>query len=111
MTIGAGLPFPVTSLCVQEHRLIAAIVEESPGQSEAILWEWNGHTWDQFAPPLAGRINVMQWFGGALVVGGMFEIDGEPPINGLAQWDGTSWLAVGDLTRVTQLNDTARIHP
>jgi hypothetical protein len=95
-TIGADLAHPVTSLCIQDQRLLAATIERRTGQSTASIWSWHDSTWMQITPPLDGQVDVMKVHRGALIAGGWFEVDGGQPIRGLAQWSGASWQAVGD---------------
>jgi hypothetical protein len=65
------------------------------------LAEWNGTAWVELAP-----INTIDPYGydevlsltvynGNLIVGGNFDSIGGQPITNLAQWDGTTWSAVG----------------
>lgn len=95
VTIGADLPGYVTSLCVASGELIASTFEDTDDRLAAVLWSWDDSTWTQVAPALSDRVDRMMFYRDAIVVGGWFEIDQDPPIRGLAKWNGESWSPAG----------------
>jgi hypothetical protein len=62
--------------------------------------QWDGSAWSSLGAGLDSGVNVLAAAGGRSYVGGNFSTafgtDGETlAVNGIAQWDGSSWAALG----------------
>jgi hypothetical protein len=92
--LGNGLEGGVDGLGVHAGTLYAASDLKWPASGDAI-WSWNGTTWSVFEDQLDERVYAFGSHAGRLVAAGRFQSIGGISANSIAQWDGTSWVALG----------------
>jgi trimeric autotransporter adhesin len=93
----------IFSLCVYNGNLyMGGAFKTVDGITVNNIAEWNGTTWSPLGSGIhiidstsTDAVNSMIVYNGSLVVGGNFDTAGGIPLNGIAQWNGSSWSSVG----------------
>lgn len=93
------------SLAKYDGKIIATGEFDRVGDQQVSgIMQWNGTAWSGLGSGLSGHIaggadvmypHEMCQFGNKLIVGGNFLQAGGITVNGIAQWDGTQWQALG----------------
>ncbi|MCU0863392.1 MAG: hypothetical protein MUC36_06355 [Planctomycetes bacterium] len=108
LALGNGLPGDLTALAADgTGRLVAATLG-------SLVFEWNGSSWVQLGPQLGntffiGVSAVALLATGEVIAGGTFQGIGGAPIHGIARWNGTAWLAMGNPTTPFLLGSVERL--
>jgi len=97
----------ISSFCLSPEGTVIAAGYFSTANGPAVVARWNGQNWDSMggnfrpdpAAPHYGPTTVITTPGGEIIVAGSFlfdTADGDLSRN-IAKWDGSGWLAMGDL--------------
>lgn len=99
----------VEALAVFNGQLIAAgDFTAAGGISANNIAGWNGSEWHALGagmdsdPPFASIVHALTTYDGELIAGGQFSRAGGKPANGIARWNGDTWLPLG-INEGTQL--------
>jgi hypothetical protein len=102
----------VAELTVYDGDLIAGGFFSRAGNVTANgIARWDGDSWSPLGEGLRGGLAdlggvlAMTTYDGNLVVGGLFSQAGDVLASNIAQWDGTTWSALGSGIQVTSLQD------
>jgi hypothetical protein len=97
-----GLNQVVNAMTIYNGDLIAGGNFTQAGDvSVNFIARWDGISWHPLAGGViyeqlgAGRVAGLGVYDGKLIVGGYFSKAGEVPADNIAQWDGSSWSALG----------------
>jgi hypothetical protein len=102
--LGSGMNFYVDALAVSGSTLYAGGYLMSAGGNAAnYIAQWNGSSWSALGSGMSGvggdgggpYVSVLAVSGNTLYAGGEFTTAGGSAANSIAQWDGSSWSAVG----------------
>jgi hypothetical protein len=89
-----------TALAVHNGELFAAVTTVISFPPFSItqhdVKRWNGTAWQVIGTlPSSSFVNTMASFNGRLVIGGFFTAVGGTAASNIAEWDGTTWSALG----------------
>lgn len=97
-----GLNQVVNAMTVYNGDLIAGGLFTQAGDvSVNFIARWDGSSWHPLGEGVideqsgAGRVAGLGVYDGKLIVGGYFSQAGQVPAKNIAQWDGSSWSALG----------------
>jgi len=101
--LGSGMSGEVLALAVSGTNLFAGgHFTTAGGVSATNIAEWNGNSWSALGSGLNGQVGLLQGEVTALAVsgtnlfaGGSFSTAGGVSANAIAQWNGSSWSALG----------------
>src|SRR5579862_3724375 len=72
------------------------------GASANYIAQWNGTSWSALGSGMGGfnlagttNVDALAVSGSTLYAGGIFTTAGGAPVNNIAQWNGSSWSALG----------------
>jgi hypothetical protein len=107
--LGSGISGEVVALAVSGSTLYAGGVFTTAGGSAANnIAQWNGSSWSAVGFGVSGGdyngpyVSALAVSGSTLYAGGSFTYAGGNPANYIAQWDGSSWSALGSGMSVGQ---------
>jgi hypothetical protein len=102
LALGSGISGTVNALAVSGGRLYAGgIFTTAGGVAANNIAQWNGSSWSALGLGIWGRLDsgpevyALTVSGGTLYAGGSFTTAGGVAANNIAQWDGSSWSALG----------------
>jgi hypothetical protein len=99
--LGQGVNYEVAALAVSGSTLYAGgWFTSAGGKATYGIAQWNGSSWSALGSGLRSYPNgpyvyALAVSGGTLYAGGMFTMAGDNPANNIAQWNGSSWSALG----------------
>lgn len=102
--VGDGTEYYIYSLTAYNNTLIAAgRFETAGGVTVNSIAAWDGTSWSDLDDGLKinsvidvpGIVNTLLVHDDVMLAGGVFDVAGNTPVNGVAAWDGTSWSAWG----------------
>ena len=103
--VGAGVNNTVHALTVFNGNLyVGGDFKTAGGNPASEIAEWNGTTWSALGAGLQGTyynsgftggVFALTSYNGNLYASGQFDSAGGNPVNYVAEWNGTSWLALG----------------
>ncbi len=100
--LGSGMNNSVFALAVSGGTLYAGGYFTNAGVSAAnYIAQWNGSSWSALGSGMSGGdlhglyVDALAVSGGTLYAGGDFTTAGGSPANYIAQWNGSSWSALG----------------
>jgi hypothetical protein len=111
-TLGSGMNGSTSSAIVYKGNLIVGGNFTTAGGNPASnIAEWNGTSWSALGSGVNNICNcpetgvfALDTFQNNLIVGGAFDTAGGQPANYIAEWNGTSWSALGSGLRHFSLN-------
>jgi hypothetical protein len=101
---GSGMNNAVFALAVSGANLFAAGEFTAAGREPAnYVAQWNGSSWSVLGTGLNGKgpdengpyLGALAVLGNTMFAGGDFSTAGGAPANSIAQWNGSSWSALG----------------
>lgn len=102
-TLGSGLQGgSISALITYNGNLIAAGVFESIGGVKVNnIAQWNGTSWSPLGSAGTDRspsnmVSSLAIYNGNLIATGEFDSIGKVRVNGIAQWNGSTWSALGN---------------
>ena len=100
--LGSGIYGSVSALAVSGGTLYAGGYFTTAGGNPAnYIAQWNGGSWSALGSGISGGdangpyVSALAVSGGTLYAGGDFTSAGGSPANYIAQWNGSSWSALG----------------
>jgi hypothetical protein len=101
--LGSGTDGQVSALAVSGNTLYAGgnWFTTAGGVPAISIAQWDGSTWSALGSGLANNASAFPYVhalvvsGNTLYVGGFFTSAGGVPANSIAQWDGSTWSALG----------------
>ena len=111
---GYSGPF-VAALAVSDGTLyVGGNFTNAGGSAANSIAQWNGSSWSALGSGVAGSgfnfypyVYALAVSGSTLYAGGAFSTAGGTAANGIAQWDGSSWSALGSGISLTISNTVA----
>ncbi len=95
-SVGGGMDFTVTDLCLYNGDLIASgYFVEAGGVSANRIAKWNGSAWSALGSGMDGKVTALSVYNGELYAGGLFDNAGGSAMQSIAKWNGQSWSPVG----------------
>lgn len=110
--LGSGMNGVVTDLLYWQGNLYASGNFTTAGGVNANrVARWDGVSWNALGLGMSGgsyggSVSNLASSGSKLYAGGNFTLAGGVTIKGLAQWDGTSWSAVGNFSDYVNIKST-----